>query len=276
VTGHSDHGPEMPPVPLLDDVTIDALIDGHVVPPDLDHLAAFAAGVRAVADRPAPHPTAALQAVLTGDAPVTPSRDRTGHRRSPARRRSALAKVASLGLAAKIGVAATAAAAGVAGAGAAKVLPGDADEVVRDAIEIVTPVEFTEDGDLGDDGPNDGGPGPSDGGPEASEPAGTSDPAGSATSQTADLPQEHGDAVSSDATGESDGEPGVDGPTVADQAPGTADLPADPPGRSDGTPSATVPPPSDRRDDLPGASAPAAPQAPTSADGAGAAPTTAP
>ena len=62
------------------------------------------------------------------------------------------------------------------------VLPTAANNAVRDAIEVVSPVEF----DSNDDTTN------------------------------------FGDRVSTDATGESDGEHGVDGQEISDQAPGAA------------------------------------------------------
>jgi hypothetical protein len=100
-------------------------------------------------------------------------------------------KLASLGLAAKVGLGVTVATAGVAGAGAAGVLPDQADDRARDAIEAVTPVEFDEPA------------------------AGHGD-------------DHFGGVVSSDATGESDGQPGVDGSEISDMAPGAEHRPADP------------------------------------------------
>jgi hypothetical protein len=102
----------------------------------------------------------------------------------------AASKLASLGLAAKIGVGVTAATVSVAGAGAAGVLPDQVADVARDAIEAVTPVEFD-------------------------EPA-------------SDHTENFGGVVSSDATGETDGEPGVDGSAISEMAPGAAHRPADP------------------------------------------------
>jgi hypothetical protein len=99
-------------------------------------------------------------------------------------------KLASVGLAVKIGVGATVATASVAGAGAAGVLPDQANERARDAIEAVTPVTFDE-------------------------------PAG-------DRGDTFGSVVSSDGTGESDGEPGVDGSEISSTAPGAAQRPTDP------------------------------------------------
>jgi hypothetical protein len=103
----------------------------------------------------------------------------------------AASKLVSLGLAAKVGLGVTVATASVAGAGAAGILPAQANERARDAIEAVTPVEFDEPaGDHGDDN--------------------------------------FGGVVSSDATGESDGEPGVDGSEISEMAPGAAHRPSDP------------------------------------------------
>jgi hypothetical protein len=99
-------------------------------------------------------------------------------------------KLISLGLAAKVGLGVTVATASVAGAGAAGVLPDQANERARDAIEAVTPVEFDDPAD--DHGDN------------------------------------FGSVVSSDATGESDGQPGVDGSEISEMAPGAANRPTDP------------------------------------------------
>jgi hypothetical protein len=102
----------------------------------------------------------------------------------------AASKLVSVGLAAKIGVGVTVATASVAGAGAVGVLPDHATDVARDAIEAVTSVEFDE----------------------------------PATDHT----ENFGSVVSSDATGESDGERGVDGPAISEMAPGAAHRPANP------------------------------------------------
>jgi hypothetical protein len=246
VSDPGDHVPEMPSVPLLDDATIDALVDGDRVPHGLDHLAAFAAGVRAVGDRPASPPSPELAALLTHGAPAAaPGRPIRAVPRHT-RRRSVLAKAAGLGLAAKISVATTAAAAGVVGAGAAGVLPGSAGGAVRDAIEAVTPVEFSDRGDRPD---------------ERRRGTADQDTPDGVTGEADDpsLPGEHGDRVSSDATGEADGEPGVDGPTVADQAPGATHRPAEQPGQSGVTPpTSSAPGTPGGSGDTPAATAPAA------------------
>src|SRR5918994_3254384 len=131
--------------------------------------------------------------------------DRSGHRRAHCRAHEeekrmvghglsiAVSKLASLGLAAKIGVGATIATASVAGAGAAGALPDQANERAREAIEAVTPITFD-------------------------EPA----------TPVADQGDSFGDVVSSDATGGSDDEPGVDGSEISSTAPGAAHRPTDP------------------------------------------------
>jgi hypothetical protein len=136
----------------------------------------------------APLATFAREVRALADEPVpAPSAELTalleGDAPGVARLARPAAKVAGLSLLAKIGLGASLAAASVAGAGAAGVLPAAANDAVRGAIEGVTPVDFSE-------------------------------------------PEEHapnfGDRVSTDATGESDGEHGVDGQTISDEAPGAA------------------------------------------------------
>lgn len=148
----------------------------------------------------------------------------------------AASKLAGLGLAAKIGVAATVTTVGVAGAGAAGVLPDQANERARDAIEAVTPLEFEEPADHQGDN--------------------------------------FGSTVSSDATGESDGQPGVDGSEISEMAPGAAHRP-DGPGQA---PAEAGPPEDTGLDQATGGPAAPAPDdagAPQ-ADGAETAPSTVP
>ncbi len=207
-----DHVPEMTTTSFLDDRAIEALIDGDDVAADLRPLALFASGVRAEGERRAPRPSPALARVIAaGGGSVSPDPDAVAGATDPltSRRRLTLAKVAGLGLVAKLTLGAGAAAAGVVGAGAAGVLPGEANHVVRDAIEMVTPVVFSRDDDPGT---------------TPDTPTGTGG--------------DNGGSVSSDATGESDGVPGVDGGEVSDNAPGASVRPGDPPG-SDGAPDAS-------------------------------------
>jgi hypothetical protein len=130
--------------------------------------------------------TFAREVQALGDEPVpTPSADLAalleGRGAGVARLVSSTGKAAGLGIVAKLGLSASLAAAGVVGAGAAGLLPAAANHAVRGAIEVVTPVQFDE--------PN-------------------------------EHPATFGDRVSSDATGESDGENGVDGQQISDEAPG--------------------------------------------------------
>jgi hypothetical protein len=150
---------------------------------------------------------------------------------APSAQLTALLEGRSLGVAraagvrrmAKLGVGASLAAAGIIGAGVAGVLPAAANHAVRGAIEVVTPVQF------GD---------------------------------SQDHPDNFGNRVSSDATGDSDGENGVDGQEISDEAPGAdnrdgGNSPDMPPGetgetgqqRADQTPAADAPGQDDTTDD---------------------------
>jgi hypothetical protein len=198
VSRRGDNESEMSPTGLLDDETIEAIVEGEAVDARFDHLAAFARDVRALGDDPVPPASPALQSVLAGDPRPRLLRRRRGRGvlRHRGRLTTAAAKVAGLGVVAQIGLGTSVAAAGVIAAGAGGVLPDRASRGVRDAIEAVTPVDF--------------------GSPGSEEPA---DPG---------EPERFGDRVSSDATGESDGEPGVDGREISDQAPGAEHRPDDP------------------------------------------------
>ncbi len=141
-----------------------------------------------VATAHAPLATFAREVQALGDEPVpAPSPELAalleGRGAGVARLAGTTGKVAGLGIVAKLGLSASLAAAGVVGAGAAGLLPAAANHAVRGAIEGVTPVQFAEDNDH---------------------------------------PENFGDRVSDDATGESDGEHGVDGQEISDQAPGAA------------------------------------------------------
>lgn len=215
----NDHGPDMSPTSQIrrsspDDETVEAIVRGRPVDPRFEAWVAFARQVRTAAvDLPGPGPSDELAAILRGDIEITQERDPM----DVGRIASVAAKVATLG-AAKVVLGATLAAASVTGAGAAGVLPGPAGDAVRSAIETVTPVHFDDDSDR-DRGSADGDPGPGSG----------------------DHGDGFGDEVSDDATGESDGENGVDGRTISEEAPGSehrpdhAGSPEDGPGRPDST-----------------------------------------
>jgi hypothetical protein len=135
--------------PNLDDATIEAILRGDEVAPEHRDLAMFAAMVRSVADRPPPRPSPALARLLEGEPPdsrvLHRRRGRTpGHvrHRERRRRRRVLAKVAESGIAAKVSLA-FAAAAAVAGIGVAGMLPDPAGSAVRDAIDVLSPLDFS-------------------------------------------------------------------------------------------------------------------------------------
>ncbi len=207
MTQSSDHGPDMTTIWLAGDDAIEAIFRGDEVDADLAPLAAFARGVRALGDEQVPVASAALSALFAPDStrPLHLHAAELGSKRrmNGSGAATALGKVAGLSLLAKIGLGTSVAAATVASAGAAGVLPKPATDAVRGAIEVVSPVEFDD-----------------------------SDPA------APDHPDNFGDRVSDDATGESDGTKGVDGQEIRDEAPGAdnrgehGNAPAEPPGQT--------------------------------------------
>jgi hypothetical protein len=172
----------------LDDETIEALVRGDEVDPQFEPLALFARSVRALGDGPPPTPSPALRALIEsgGRSDGLGTTTRVLAARATSRTRG---RRAGMGLAAKLGLGTAVAAGSMAGAAAAGVLPDQAQNPVRAAIEAVTPVEF--------DAPADDGP------------------------------ANFGERVSNDATGQGDGDPGVDGDTISDEAPGAAHRPTD-------------------------------------------------
>ncbi len=153
----------------------------------LEHLAVFAKQVRDLGDGPSPPASPALQALIASGG--RQGCGATGRNRMFAdQTMTATGRIAGIGFAAKLGLGTAAAALSMAGAAAAGVLPDQANDAVRHAVEAVTPVEFTE--------------------PDED-------------------PTNFGDRVSKDATGASDGQHGVDGGTISDEAPGAVHRPAD-------------------------------------------------
>jgi hypothetical protein len=189
VTPSGDHGREMSLTWLLDDETSEAIMRCDAVDPGLELLAVFAKQVRDLGDGPAPPVSQELQALIASGGGQ--GRGAAGRNRMFAdQTMTASGRVASLGFAAKLGLGTAAAALGMAGAAAAGVLPEQANDAVRHAVEAVTPVEFTEPAD--------------------------------------EHPTNFGERVSRDATGASDGQRGVDGDTISDEAPGAAHRPTEP------------------------------------------------
>jgi hypothetical protein len=185
VTTSGDHGPEMSITWLLDDETSEAIMRFDEVDPRLERVAQFARQVRRLGDGPSPPASPELRALIASGCGAT-----GGSRMFADQTITTTGRVASLGFAAKLGLGTAAAALGMAGAAAAGVLPDQANDAVRHAVEAVTPVEFTEPAD--------------------------------------EHPTNFGDRVSRDATGASDGQPGVDGATISDEAPGAVHRQADP------------------------------------------------
>jgi hypothetical protein len=224
-----DHGPDMTTIWLADDDAIEAILRGDGVDSTLAPLAAFAQGVRDLGNEQVPVASAALAALFVPESPPEHADELGGKRKmNGSGAATAFGKVAGLSLLAKIGLGTSVAAASVASAGAAGVLPGPATDAVRGAIEVVSPVEFDD-----------------------------SDPA------APDHPDNFGDRVSDDATGESDGTKGVDGQEIRDEAPGAdnrgthGNAPAEPPGQSGvtGQDRAAQTPAADHGPDDPGANA---------------------
>jgi hypothetical protein len=182
----------MKATPDIYDEVIEAIVRGQPVTEAYEPLGAFAEQVRLLGSAPAPPPSPELAKLLAGRnadlVVVGRLGGRSERKRMPGIDRVAglTGKVASLGLVAKLGLGASLAAAAATAAGAAGVLPASANHAVRGAIEGVTPVEFDSNGN---DDANFGG------------------------------------RVSADATGESDGENGVDGQQISDEAPGAANRP---------------------------------------------------
>ena len=173
------------------------LLDGSLPPEAVGTpLASFIAALRHDAERTPPRPTAALSTVLAeGLAPAGSEAvvGRVGRwSRTGLLARAAVAKFAALGLLTKAAAAGAAVTVAASGAGAAGVLPPTAQHAFDDAVGRL-PAEA----------------------PPASDDDGAVPPVTPAdTSTTPPLERD----LSDDATGVSDGEVGVDGPDVADDA----------------------------------------------------------
>jgi len=190
-----DHEDEMKASRLLHDDAIDAIVRGDEVHPAHRPLAAFAEQVRALGEGPVPQASPELAALLYG-------REAVGDATAVAAGSDLDVPAARTGHGrrrlsplAKVGLG-TLAVAGAVAAGAAGVLPAAANDAVRGAIAAVSPVEF---------------------GQHHDEPRSDDN---------------FGNRVSSDATGESDGQPGVDGQQTSEEAPGATHRSGDTPGQS--------------------------------------------
>lgn len=207
----------------LPDEAIDGLLDGSPAEEAAGTpLAAFIADLRTSAQTVTPTPSEELQAVLAeGLDPAelgaaAPATGLTWRVRGRTIVRTLVTKFAALGLLGKAAAAGAAVTVAASGAGAAGVLPDSAQVVFDDLV----PIEGS--ADVEDD----------DGDQQSEEPTAEDVPAGDAPdtpADTASTPPLETD-VSDDATGSDDGEPGVDGGDVAEDASdGQARVPADRP-----------------------------------------------
>lgn len=144
------------------DTDFDMLLDGVAIDPRLVPLTRIVDDVHIVAGGPPPSPAVELAAVLRGDlvadedlSPGAASAARTARRCAPpsprpASRQRSLARIpsrlAAMSLAAKTALGLAMAGAGAVGAGVAGVLPDPAADVVRRAVEAVTPFELPDAG----------------------------------------------------------------------------------------------------------------------------------
>jgi hypothetical protein len=205
VSHTGDDDLDMSALRFLDDDAIEAVTVGDDVVAELATLASFAAQVRSLGDEPAPRPSLELQALIAAHAREVGKADRARRVTPPslgvdgllapgraAQRRlaSVAGRVTGLGIAARVALGVSVATAGVAGAGVAGALPDRANRAVRDAIEVVTPLELPgRDPGVADVGPrarptttvapdaraSSTGPSPVDGTPSTDAPATTPD-----------------------------------------------------------------------------------------------------
>jgi hypothetical protein len=170
-------------VPPLDDRALDALLSGsRSAPAGLDWLVPFVDGLGEAASTPAPVMRPALALLLSEGFSAETADAPAPAVSAPAAfapRRRLLPKLAAVGLAAKVAMGVGVAAASTTAAGALGVLPGPAQHVVATVVDAATPFTFPD-----------------------------------KTENKANF----GATVSADATGTSDGVPGVDGKAVSDAA----------------------------------------------------------
>ena len=184
---HFDGDTDKMPVPSLDDRALEALLSGARSPQaGFDWLVPFVEDLGEACSEPAPVVRPALALLLaegfsTGTAGLPATGTGNGARPAPAAagRAKWSTKLRGIGLAAKAGLGLALIAASTTAAGAAGVLPDPAQHAVATVVEAATPFSF----------------------PDAA----------------ADKAR-FGGTVSNDATGASDGVPGVDGKAVSDAA----------------------------------------------------------
>jgi hypothetical protein len=219
---HFDGDTDEMPVPPLDDRALEALLSGAPQPQSgFDWLVPFVEDLGAAASGPAPATKPALAMLLAqgfstekGDLPATAASNVTGPAPQAAglpkwRKKMLISellaglvtKLAGLGMAAKAGMGLTLAAASTTAAGAVGVLPAPAQHAVATVVEAATPFSFPD---------------------EANDKS------------------SFGATVSADASGASDGTPGVDGKAVSDAAKAKQDAEASTAVRTDANSGAGV------------------------------------
>jgi hypothetical protein len=184
MSGMSDYEDEMFRRGALDDSTIDLILSGRDPGrEDLAPLVSFAESARGLARRPAPVPSTTLAAILADGVSATHlAEPELPAATSPNRRTKKMAlaqRVSGLNIMAKAALGIGIAVAGVAGAGAAGALPDAAQHAVASTVSAVTPFEFPD-----------------------------------STDSHADF----GKTTSSDATGASDDQKGVEGQSISSSA----------------------------------------------------------
>jgi len=217
VSGASDYEDGMFRRFDLDDDTTDAIVSGRDPGrADVAMLVSFVEDARAISRRPVPVPSAPLAAILAeglstekSGVLVTavnngagPAKEAAGSPGRTKKKQAVAQLVARLSVGAKAALGIGVAAVAVTGAGAAGALPGPAQHAVAAALNTMTPFGFPDNVDThannDDTHINDA----------------------NTHSDNVDNPHaDFGKTVSSDATGTSDGQPGVDGPSVASTAP---------------------------------------------------------
>ena len=148
MTGWRDYRGEMYAQRELDDATVGAVLRGGPVPADLEPLAAALGALRALPEQPV-RPSVELAArMAAGDfaSAVAPRPSRRSAGRYAARRR-----LSGLPLRVKVAAGGVLALGGLFSATAAGALPEEAQEGVESVIEAITPFEFTDSNDFGEE-----------------------------------------------------------------------------------------------------------------------------
>lgn len=126
----------------LDDASVEAVFRGAQVPPELEVLVGAVQSLRSAAQRPVRPTTELAERMATGVFPIDSAQRRT-------KIGETLSKLAAMSLRAKVATGFAAALTGLTAATAAGALPDAAQERVETAIESVTPIDFPERAEFG-------------------------------------------------------------------------------------------------------------------------------